>query len=130
MKDGATTPAAGAGKVYLGVTLAGSRICGRAYHAPGRLTTSLKLEPRAAPLGKDKGYQHVTGVARGKIGGAWWVRWDAGGASLTLRFEATPGTEVITGVGPGRDPSDKVPMVVVRRRAAKTVFAAVHEMVR
>jgi hypothetical protein len=60
------------------------------------------------------------GVARGKTGGA----------ILTLRFEAAPDTEAITGVGPGRDPRDKVPVVIVRRRAAKTVFAATHEMAR
>lgn len=62
--------------------------------------------------------QHVRRVARGKTGGA----------ILTLRFEAAPDTEVLTGEGPGRDPRDKVPVVIVRRRAAKTVFAATHEM--
>jgi len=147
VKSGLTTLVATAAKAYPGVTLkrtvklSAGRIEDRfecvsetehtydwAFHAPGTLTTSLKLEPRTAPLGKDKGYRHVTGVVRGKTGAAWWARWDAGGASLTLRFEAAPDTEVITGAGPGRDPRDKVPVVIVRRRAAKTVFAATHEM--
>jgi hypothetical protein len=146
VQGGVTTLAATA-KVYPGVTLkrtvklAAGRIDDRfeclsdaehtydwAFHVPGRLTSSLKLEPQAAPLGTDKGYQHITGVARGTTDGKWWVRWDVEGVSLTLRFEAAPGTEVFTGVGPGRDPRDKVPVVVVRRRAAKAVFAAVHEM--
>ncbi|MCX6636412.1 MAG: heparinase II/III family protein [Acidobacteria bacterium] len=146
VKSGLTTLAATAAKAYPGVTLkrtvtlSAGRIEDRfecasdtertydwAFHVAGTLTTSLKLEPQAAPLGADKGYQHVTGVARGKTGAAWLARWDAGGAILTLRFEAAPGTEVITGAGPGRDPRDKVPVVIVRRRAAKTVFAATHE---
>jgi hypothetical protein len=149
VKGGVTTLAATAAKAYPGVNLkrtvklSAGRIDDRfecasdaehtydwAFHVAGKLTSSLKLEPQAAPLGADKGYQHITGVARAATDGAWWVRWDAGGASLTLRFEAAPGTEVFTGVGPGRDPRDKVPVVVVRRRAAKTVFAAVHEMAR
>ncbi|MCX6636415.1 MAG: heparinase II/III family protein [Acidobacteria bacterium] len=149
VKGGLTTLAATAAKAYPGVTLkrtvklSAGRIEDRfecasdtehtydwAFHVAGTLTTSLKLEPQTAPLGKDKGYQHVTGVARGKTGGAWWVRWDADGAILTLRFEAAPDTEVITGAGPGRDPRDKVPLVIVRRRAAKTVFAATHEIAR
>jgi len=61
---------------------------------PARSIAALKLEPQTAPLGKVKGYQHITGA------------------------------------GPGRDPRNEIPVVVVRRRAAKTVFAATHEMAR
>ncbi len=149
VKNGLTTLIAAADKVYPGVSLkrtvrlSASRIEDRfecasgkdhsydwAFHVPGRVTSSLKLEPQAGPLGKDNGYQHITGVARARTDGAWWVRWDSEGASLTLRFEAGPATEVFTGFGPGRDPSNKVPVVIVRRRAANTVFAAVHEVSR
>lgn len=149
VKDGATTIAAEAGTVYPGVALkrtvrlSAARIEDRfecasatdhtydwAFHVPGRLTSSLKTVPQTEPLGKDNGYQHIQQVARAAADGAWWVRWEAEGVRLTLRFEAAPGTEVFTGVAPGRDPSDKVPLVVVRRRAAKTVFAAVHEVSR
>jgi hypothetical protein len=149
VKDGETTLAAQADKVYPGVSLkrtvrlSANRIEDRfecaseaehtydwAFHVPGKLTTSLKMETQSGPLGKERGYQHITGVARASAGGKWWVKWEADGVSLTLRFEAAPGTEVFTGIGPGRNPGDKVPLVVVRRRAAKTDFAVVHEMSR
>ncbi|MBI4873479.1 MAG: heparinase II/III family protein, partial [Acidobacteria bacterium] len=147
LKDGATTIAGAASKAYPGVslkrtvTLSAGRLEDRfecasdsehtydwAFHVPGKLTSSLKLEPKEGPLGQENGYQHITRVASAKADGAWWVRWEGDGAALTLRFEAAPGTEVFTGLGPGRDPRDQVPVVVVRRHAAKTTFAATHEI--
>jgi hypothetical protein len=36
---------------------------------------------------------------------------------------------VFVGVAPGRTPADRVPLLIIRRRAASTVFEVVHEMV-
>ena len=52
----------------------------------------------------------------------------AGEATLTLHFAAEPGTEVITGLAPGRNPARKVPVLVVRRRARSTIFDVRHEV--
>ena len=97
-----------------------------AFHAPGKLTVSVKTVPRDGPLGAANGYQHVTEVASASTDEVWTAEWENGGAKLTLRFKAAAGTQVFTGVGPGRDPADKVPVLIVRRQAANTVFDAVH----
>jgi hypothetical protein len=99
-----------------------------AFHAEGRLTTSLPLEPRDGPLGADNGYQHIQNVATAVTDEAWWARWDAGEATLTLHFAAEPGTQVFTGLAPGRNPAQKVPVLVVRRRARSTTFEVTHEV--
>jgi len=141
-----TSLAASADAVYKGVrlsrqvTVAGARIEDRfacasdtgrtydwAFHSPGRLTTSMALTPGPARLGETNGYQHIENVAQGAAEGAWWARWEQDGATLTLRFQAAPGTLVFTGAGPGRDPAERVPVLIVRRRAAATVFEVVHE---
>lgn len=101
-----------------------------AFHAPGSLAVSISTEPFGGALGERNGYQHVTGVARGVTGDVWSAVWTNGGTKMTLTFKPAPGTEVFTGVGPGRDPSDKVPVLVVRRRASHTVFDAVHSFER
>lgn len=97
-----------------------------AFHAVGTLSTSLQLEARGSALGTTNGYQHISDVRQGQTGQDWWVRWQNGGTSLTLHVEGAPGTQVITGVGPGREAADRVPVVIVRRRATRTVFAARH----
>jgi oligo-alginate lyase len=97
------------------------------FHSPGRLTTSVQTKPGPEKLGTAAGYQHIEKTAQGQTDGDWWARWEQDGASLTLRFKAAPGTEVLTGAGPGRDPADRVPVLIVRRKAASTVFEAVHE---
>lgn len=146
VEGGVTTLVAVADKVYPGVTLRrsltvradeladrfecfaeGEHTYDWAFHAPGRLTTSLRLEPRSGALGTANGYQHITEVAQGRTDGNWWARWEAGGARLTLRLKGAPGTEVFTGLAPGRNPANRVPLIMVRRRAASTVYEAVHQ---
>lgn len=143
----ATTLAASAGAAYPGislrrtVTVRKGRIEDRfectseaehvydwVFHAPGELTCSLAMEPRDGPLGAAAGYQHITGVAEARTGEEWQAVWRQGGARFTLKVAAAPDTEVVTGTGPGREPSERVPCLVIRRRARATVFEAVHEL--
>ncbi|MCC6862676.1 MAG: heparinase II/III family protein, partial [Bryobacterales bacterium] len=145
-EGGAPRLAAGAGEAYPGVRLVRrirvrkNRVEDRfecesaeehtydwVFHAPGTLTTSLKLAPRAGRLGESAGYQHIREVAEGKARGGWWARWENGGSQLTLRVRGTPGTTVYTGYGPGKNPAEAVPLVIVRRRAKATVFEVTHE---
>ncbi|MCS7315258.1 MAG: heparinase II/III family protein [Bryobacterales bacterium] len=99
-----------------------------AFHAAGRMTTSLAMAPRTGRLGTTNGYQHLSQLAVAITDGEWWARWEGDGAELTLHFSAAPATEVITGIGPGRDPAEKVPVLVVRRRCAATTFDVLHRV--
>ena len=145
-EGGVATLVAAADKVYPGVrlrrslTLRAGELADRfecasesvhtydwAFHAAGQLSTSLELKPRPAPLGSENGYQHIEQVAEGRADGDFWARWETGRARLTLRVKGAPGTEVFTGLAPGRHPADRVPLLIVRRRAARTVFEVLHQ---
>jgi hypothetical protein len=138
---------ANAGPVYAGVTLrrtlhvAAAQIDDRfecssetehtydwAFHVPGRLTMSLEMKPQASPVGAGNGYQHFRDVAQAETGGGFTARWETGAARLTLTFHAAPGTSVYTGYGPGRNPDERVPAIIVRRRAKATTFEVTHRI--
>ena len=97
-----------------------------AFHALGSFESSLRFEPRG-PIGIALGYQHLGELREARTDGDWWARWEQDGARFTLRVKAAPGTVIFAGVGPGKDPATRVAMVIVRRRAAQTVFEARHE---
>jgi hypothetical protein len=40
--------------------------------------------------------------------------------------KAEAGTTVFTGVGPGQEATDRVPLILIRRRAATTLFDVTH----
>jgi oligo-alginate lyase len=101
-----------------------------AFHAAGRFSTSLALAAGPGKLGDGNGYQHVEKVSQGETDGAWWARWEADGARLTLQVKAAPGTTILTGVAPGTDPADRVPMVIIRRRGKAAVFEVTHRFER
>jgi hypothetical protein len=69
----------------------------------------------------------VEAVASGRAEGDWWARWEAAGASFTLRVKAAEQTEVFTGAGPGKSPADRIPMLIVRRRGQDTAFDVIHD---
>jgi hypothetical protein len=106
----------------------GEHVYDWAFHAPGALTSSLTFQPRPEGAGKENGYQHMKEVAAAGTGEAFWVRWTHGSVTLTLEFRPAPGTEVIRAVAPGRDPAERVPMVLVRRKAARTAFDVTHRV--
>ncbi len=93
------------------------------FHSPGKLSTSLALKP-CGPLE----YAHVETVSEARPDGDWWCQWEQAGVFYRLRFKGLAGTVVYTAVAPGRDPADRVPMVIVRRHAAQTVFQCAHEL--
>jgi hypothetical protein len=92
-----------------------------AFHCPGKFSTSLALKPRG-PLE----YAHVEKVSDARPDGDWWCQWEQGGERYRLRFKGSPGTVVYTAVAPGRNPADRVPMIIVRRHGTQTVFECVH----
>jgi hypothetical protein len=101
-----------------------------AFHVPGRLSVDLPLAPAPGPMGAANGYQHVTLLERGVSDEDITVTWDLGGATLRIKMEAEAGTEVFVGEGPGRQPEERVPMIVLRRRGEQTRFRAIHEFAR
>ncbi len=91
------------------------------FHAPGKFTSSLTFAA-AAPLGNP----HIQNVAAAKTDGDWWAEWEQNGTRYRISVKGAPGTVVYTGVAPGKNPADQVPLVVVRRHAAKTVYEVRH----
>ena len=96
------------------------------FHSAGLMSLSLNPVPRAAPLGTTNGYQHIRELSEARTEGDWWVQWQEGNARLTLRMRGHPGTEIFTGIGVGRTSSERVPMIIVRRRTTSTTFEAEH----
>lgn len=97
-----------------------------AFHVPGRLTTSVRPEPVTGALGETNGYQHIRSLYHGKTGEDWWASFKLDGAQLVLRVRGEPGTEIFAGDGPGRNPEERVPVLIIRRKAARTVFEVTH----
>ena len=79
-------------------------------------------------MGTNNGYQHIKEVATARTSEAFWVKWQVGGVALTLHINGAPGTEVIRGIAPGRNPADKVPVILLRRQGRSTVFEVRHEV--
>jgi hypothetical protein len=139
-EGGETVLAASAGDAYAGVTLErrlrlrdrrledrfectseDEHVYDWAFHAMGTFSSSLEFRKREGEL-----YPHIENVMEAKPDGDWWARWDASDVQYTLRVKGAPGTEVFSGVGPGKNPADRVAMVIVRRRGKSTVFQVEH----
>jgi hypothetical protein len=92
-----------------------------AFHAQGIFRASLELKPRG-----NLGYLHIENVAQGQTDKDWWAEWEQGGTKYRLNVKGAPGTVVYSGVGPGRNPSERVPMVIIHRRGKQTVYSCTH----
>lgn len=97
-----------------------------AFHVPGKLSTGVPLEPMTGALSEANGYQHIRSLSHGRADGDWWAHFDLDGARLVLRVKGEPGTEIFTGEAPGRNPEERVPVLIIRRKAARTVFDVTH----
>jgi hypothetical protein len=95
-----------------------------AFHCRGRLETDLKLSSGGGPPGTKNGYQHIRAVRQAQTDEDFTIKWTQGKARLTLKMKGSPGTTVFIGEAPGRSPTERVPMIIVRRRAAGTTFEA------
>jgi hypothetical protein len=97
-----------------------------AFHSAGTLTVSVVTTPQQGALGDTNGYQHITRIAQATTDDPWTAQWVQGNTKLTLHVKGEPGTMVITGAGPGRNPADFTPLLVIRRKATKTIFDVEH----
>lgn len=100
------------------------------YHNRGTLTVdpSVPLAAQSEPLGEEAGYQYLRDVQRAKTNKPWGATWtldEKTGKRLRLEMLAPASEEVITAVGPGVNPAEKVPALLVRRQEKSTVYCAV-----
>ncbi len=92
-----------------------------AFHSPGIFKCSLDLKP-----GASLPYAHIEKVSSAQTDGDWWAEWAQQGTRYRLDLRGEPGTVVFAGVGPGRNPADRVPLILVRRHGTNTVFTCTH----
>jgi hypothetical protein len=102
------------------------------YHNYGELSMDVAAPQKAqeGSLADGDGYQHVTGVKRALCDGPWGATWKLADKSVRLRMIGAPGTEVISAVGLGTSPAEKVPMVVARRKGKAATFCGVLQVSR
>jgi len=94
-------------------------------HIAGELAqSSVPLEAREGAMGPKCGYQHIANVRHGTAQESVMTSWkDDSGRSLQVHMKAAPGDEVLVGDGYTNSPDRLMPVLMLRRRAADTVFA-------
>ena len=97
------------------------------YHNFGDLKPGLTTTPRAEPLAKDNGYQHMKDVTHADTAETWRADFKQPDANVRLTMLGEPGTAVYFGMGMSENPPQPCPMVAVRRKAKRTRFVSVIE---
>ena len=97
-----------------------------AFHAEGKLSVSVAIGEEAMPLGSSNGYQHISQLRRASIDRSWIAKWTNKESTLTLHGKGEVGTMLFACAGPGRNPAEQTEMLIVRRRAQKTLFEMKH----
>jgi hypothetical protein len=97
------------------------------YHNYGELSMDASVAQKAqeGPLGEGEGYEHISSVKRGFCDGAWGATWKLADKDVRLEMTGAPGTEIISAVGLGTSPAEKVPMVMARRKGKEATFCSV-----
>ncbi len=111
---------------FFEATGADSHLYDYPLHIDGALKhCSARLEPQPGELAKKPGYMHITGVRRGRAHGPLVTEWSDGTRRLRVSCAPASGAEVIVGNGITDRLDQKMPVLILRRRAASTVFASV-----
>lgn len=97
------------------------------YHNYGHLTHHLPLKPLSKSLGKGNGYEYLESLMHAVTKDLWQLTWQYHQYNVRLTMLGAPDTEVITAQGPGMPISERLPMVIARRKAAKTEYITVLE---
>ncbi len=98
-----------------------------AYHVYGKMESPLRFAPLSGALSQATGYKLIEKPARADARGAWQATWRAGdvGAQLTGLGEAP--TTVFCGLGRALDPTEKIPMLLLRRRGKSAEYVTLLE---
>lgn len=100
-------------------------------HIDGALSSSsAPLEPASGKLGEICGYQLVEQKRRGHAAGPFQITFAADGKQLRIWSPGNEPTEIIVGEGLTNSPEQKMPMLILRRKAAATRFVSVFEPVK
>lgn len=91
-------------------------------HGQGTATTSLQMQPSS--MGYGGAYSFLTDVQSVAVGEDFEIQFTHLGKTNTLLVLGEPGTTVFLAKAPGYPLGSKHPVVVVRRSAQRTVFAA------
>ncbi len=80
------------------------------------------------PPGSEGAWAWLRDFRAATADGHWHAAWESDGVSLHLAMMGEPGTRIIECGYPATDRPDtgRIPMLIVRRKAAQTVFAAVY----
>jgi Heparinase II/III-like protein/Alginate lyase len=97
-----------------------------AFHSAGSLGVSVPTVPHQLPIGSTNGYQHIKQLGQASTSRDWTARWAQENITLTLHVKGVPDTIVMTGTGPGRNPAESTPLLIIRRKAARTIFEVEH----
>lgn len=94
-----------------------------AYHIPGNLTLNVETASAEIPLPTDAApaYQHLANL-RMAAGAAPWKAEVLDGTSVLRLWGAGEAQTLYCADAPGVLPTDRVPIILVRRQAASTVF--------
>ena len=94
------------------------------HHNRGVLTSSFASQPLAPGTEANEGYAHLTDASQWVGTAAATLTFAGDGAGLQLHFSDGPPTQVITADGPDNPASETMPVVIRRRSAQRTCFAA------
>jgi len=94
------------------------------WHNIGTMTPSLPTTPRAEPLGKDNGYQHLLNIATASGAQDWSVEFATDKGKVRLLQPGAEGTELFFATGMTGRPPRPCPAVVVRRQGPDALFAS------
>lgn len=95
------------------------------YHAHGDLATTLSTEAQRYPVSNQPGYFEMAAVTRGTTSDTWQATWSAAGEQAPLVMTVPGGDETTVITATGWMGNKDVPLVMQRRTAARTAFAAV-----
>lgn len=98
-------------------------------HGNASLTVNGVGEPYRPPLGNESGYQHLTNLMRHDSAALLIANWTfPKGVFVRTQVVGYEGDSTFTGSGIGYALTDRVPFLLIRRQAAHSVFAAVHDL--
>jgi hypothetical protein len=115
---------------------AGSHSYDWVYHNTGRVSSDLMAFESKKPLAKDAGYQHLGRLRRAEDPGAWAVEWQVdpttgadGGARIRLvGADGCGPAEIFFADAPSQPPTERMPLVICRRRGEGAVFVTAIEV--
>ncbi|MAG34724.1 MAG: hypothetical protein CL878_00520 [Dehalococcoidia bacterium] len=94
------------------------------YHNRGELETSIPLGPGDVDAEANTGYTHLSEVQEGPAAGAATFTFAGDGWGLLLALAGGQPTQIIAAQGPYNPASETIPILIRRRRAQHSCFAA------